>query len=46
MVFDDGYREAWAKGYRGLTAATDYNIDYAMLASTRMDRCCATSGWA
>ncbi|MGB3484329.1 MAG: glutamine synthetase family protein [Mycobacterium sp.] len=37
MVFDDGYREAWKAGYRGLTAATDYNIDYAMLASTRME---------
>jgi glutamine synthetase len=37
MVFEDGFREAWAKGYRGLTAATDYNIDYAMLASTRME---------
>lgn len=37
MVFDDGYRDAWSKGYRGLTAATDYNVDYAMLASTRME---------
>ncbi|MCV7279531.1 glutamine synthetase [Mycolicibacterium flavescens] len=37
MVFDDGYREAWAKGYRGLTAASDYNVDYAMMASTRME---------
>src|SRR5690349_310740 len=37
MVFDDGYREAWSKGYRGLTPATDYNVDYAMLASTRME---------
>ena len=37
MVFDTGYREAWASGYRGLTPATDYNIDYAMLASTRME---------
>ncbi|QYL18920.1 glutamine synthetase family protein [Mycolicibacterium pallens] len=37
MVFDNGYREAWASGYRGLTPATDYNIDYAMLASTRME---------
>ncbi|MCW2651799.1 MAG: glutamine synthetase [Mycobacterium sp.] len=37
MVFDDTYREAWAKGYRGLTPATDYNVDYAMLASTRME---------
>ncbi|KUI39889.1 glutamine synthetase [Mycobacterium sp. GA-1199] len=37
MVFDDGFREAWAKGYRGLTAASDYNVDYAMLGSTRME---------
>ncbi|TFV56517.1 glutamine synthetase [Mycobacterium sp. PS03-16] len=37
MVFDDSYRAAWAAGYRGLTPATDYNIDYAMLASTRME---------
>jgi glutamine synthetase len=37
MVFDDTYRQAWANGYRNLTAATDYNIDYAMLASTRME---------
>ena len=37
MVFDDGYRQAWQKGYRGLTPATDYNVDYAMLASTRME---------
>ncbi|KHL19325.1 glutamine synthetase [Mumia flava] len=37
MVFDDGYRDAWAKGYRDLTPATDYNVDYAMLASTRME---------
>src|ERR1700712_5316858 len=37
IVFDDSYRDAWSKGYTGLTAATDYNIDYAMLASTRME---------
>jgi glutamine synthetase len=37
MVFDTGYREAWSKRYHGLTPATDYNIDYAMLASTRME---------
>ncbi|MBS1693934.1 MAG: glutamine synthetase [Actinobacteria bacterium] len=37
MVFDDSYRDAWAAGYRGLTAASDYNVDYAMLASTRME---------
>ncbi|MFC0681335.1 glutamine synthetase family protein [Lysobacter korlensis] len=37
MVFDDSYRDAWAKGYTGLTPASDYNIDYALLASTRME---------
>ena len=37
MVFDNTYREAWSQGYRGLTPATDYNVDYAMLASTRLE---------
>jgi glutamine synthetase len=37
MVFDTGFRDAWASGYRGLAPATDYNVDYAMHASTRME---------
>jgi glutamine synthetase len=37
MVFDNSYRDAWARGYRELTPSTDYNIDYAMLASSRME---------
>lgn len=37
MVFDDPYRQAWASGYRGLTPASDYNIDYAIAASSRME---------
>jgi len=37
IVFDDTYRAAWASGYTGLTPATDYNIDYAIVASTRME---------
>ncbi|MEO6200824.1 MAG: glutamine synthetase family protein [Cryobacterium sp.] len=37
IVFDDGYREAWKKGYRDLSTASDYNIDYNVLASTRME---------
>src|ERR1700739_5000037 len=37
MVYDNTFREAWAAGYRNLTPATDYNVDYAMLASTRME---------
>jgi glutamine synthetase len=37
IVFDNTYRDAWAKKYVGLTPASDYNIDYAILASTRME---------
>jgi glutamine synthetase len=37
IVFDNSYRDAWAKGYNGLTPSSDYNIDYAILASTRME---------
>jgi glutamine synthetase len=37
IVFDDTYRDAWAKGYRGLTPATDYNVDYDLLASGRLE---------
>jgi glutamine synthetase len=37
MVFDNTYRQAWASNYRGLTPAGDYNMDYAVLASTRIE---------
>ena len=37
MVFDDTYRDAWASGYRGLSKSTDYNVDYAIHASTRLE---------
>ncbi|MDP3208196.1 MAG: glutamine synthetase family protein, partial [Rhodoglobus sp.] len=37
IVFEDTFREAWAKKYDALTPASDYNIDYALLASTRME---------
>ncbi len=37
MVFDDTYRQAWASEYRGLTQASDYNMDYAVLASSRIE---------
>lgn len=37
MVFDGTYREAWASGYRGLSKSTDYNADYAIHASTRLE---------
>ena len=37
IVFDQPYRQAWASGYRDLTPASDYNIDYAISASSRME---------
>ena len=37
IVFDDDYRTAWKQRYHGLTPASDYNIDYALHASTRME---------
>lgn len=37
IVFDDDYRSAWNRGYRDLTPATDYNVDYALQGSTRME---------
>ena len=37
IVFDETYRDAWAAGYRGLSKASDYNVDYAIHASTRLE---------
>ncbi|WP_421845792.1 glutamine synthetase family protein [Mycobacterium sp.] len=37
MVFDQSFRQALADGYRELTPASDYNIDYAIAASSRME---------
>lgn len=37
IVFDDDYRTAWKKRYQDLATASDYNIDYALHASTRME---------
>lgn len=37
LVFDDGFREAWGKRYQGLRASTDYNVDYNLLATTRLE---------
>ncbi|WP_243076223.1 glutamine synthetase family protein [Microbacterium sp. SS28] len=37
IVFDETYRDAWAKGYRDLKPSTDYNVDYDLLASGRLE---------
>jgi glutamine synthetase len=37
IVFDDSFRDAWAKGYDNLHPSTDYNVDYDLLASNRVE---------
>lgn len=37
IVFEDTYRDAWRRGYRDLTPATDYNVDYNLTATTRLE---------
>jgi glutamine synthetase len=37
MVFDDSYEEAYAKGYRELRPANQYNVDYSMLGTARLE---------
>jgi glutamine synthetase len=37
LVFDDSYEVAWEKGYRGLTPANRYNVDYSMLGTARIE---------
>lgn len=37
IVFEDDYRSAWRRGYRELTPTSDYNVDYALHASTRVE---------
>lgn len=37
LVFDDDYRTAWRNGYRNLTPGSDYNTDYALQGSTRLE---------
>ncbi|WP_228003098.1 glutamine synthetase family protein [Nocardia australiensis] len=37
LVFDDSYESAWQAGYRGLTPANQYNVDYSMLGTSRIE---------
>jgi glutamine synthetase len=37
MVFRDTYEEAWSKAYRELTPANQYNIDYSVLGTSRIE---------
>ena len=37
MLFHTSYREAWDSGYRNLTKATAYSVDYALLDTTGIE---------
>ena len=37
MVFNDTYEQAWHKGYRDLTPANLYNVDYSLLGTARVE---------
>jgi glutamine synthetase len=37
IVFRDTYEEAWTKGYRDLTPANLYNVDYSILGTSRVE---------
>ncbi|MEU8778314.1 glutamine synthetase family protein [Streptomyces sp. NPDC048606] len=37
MVFQDTYEQAWNTNYRGLTPANQYNIDYSVLGTGRVE---------
>jgi glutamine synthetase len=37
MVFQDSYEAAWKADYRGLTPVNQYNVDYSMLGTARIE---------
>jgi glutamine synthetase len=37
IVFEDTYEAAWNAGYTGLTPANQYNVDYSILGTTRVE---------
>jgi glutamine synthetase len=37
LVFRDSYESAWHHGYRNLTPANDYNVDYSLLGTARIE---------
>ena len=37
LVFDDTYESAWNAGYRRLTPANQYNVDYSLLGTARIE---------
>jgi glutamine synthetase len=37
IVFNDTYEQAWDKGYRDLSPANQYNVDYSVVGTTRVE---------
>lgn len=37
IVFKDSFEEAWDKGYKDLTPANQYNVDYSLLGTSRVE---------
>jgi glutamine synthetase len=37
IVFRDTYESAWSQAYRGLQPANDYNVDYSLLGTARVE---------
>lgn len=37
IVFRDTYEEAWDRGYTGLTPANQYNVDYSLVGTARVE---------
>ncbi|PPK68858.1 glutamine synthetase family protein [Actinokineospora auranticolor] len=37
LLFTDTYEQAWNSGYRGLTPANQYNVDYSLLGTGRVE---------
>ncbi len=37
LVFEESYEEAWRRGYRELTPANSYNVDYSILGTSRIE---------
>ncbi len=37
IVFQDSYEDAWRLGYRNLTPANQYNVDYSVLGTSRVE---------
>ena len=38
IVFKDTYEEAWDKGYKNLTPANQYNVDYSIIGTSRVEK--------